>query len=107
KLLGGVKEIVDAVRELGRVLRHGGELSERGSAHRARRAQAAKQARSQCRPRAGNLVEHRADGPVRPQLLVLRDREAVRLVTDLLQRLERGRGQVEDEGLEPIRRVYL
>src|SRR5207244_7470353 len=74
---------------------------------RRRGAQAAKQARSQCRPHAGNLVEHRADGPLRPQLLVIRDREAVRLVTDLLQRLERGRGQVEDEGLEPIRRVYL
>ena len=102
-----VEEVVDALGELRGDLGHGRELGDRGPAHRPGRAQGLEQTRPERGPHAGDLVQHRADGPPGAELLVVGDGEAVGLVADLLERVERGRGQVQHERLEPVRRVDL
>src|SRR6266568_6673093 len=90
RLRGRVKEVVDSLRKLRGDLGHGGQLADRGRAHRPRRSEGLEQAGPEGRPDAGDLVQHRADGPPRAELLVIRDGEPVGLVAHLLERLERG-----------------
>src|SRR6266850_8047084 len=105
RLRGRVEKVMDALGELRGNLGHRGQLADRGRAYRPGRAQRLEQARAERRADARDLVQHRADGAPRAQLLVVRDGEPVRLIPHLLKRLERGRGQVQNERLEAVRCV--
>src|SRR6266700_2951044 len=75
RLRGRVKELVDSLGKLRADLAHRGQLADRGCAHRPRRSEGLEQAGPEGRPDAGDLVQHRADGPPRAELLVVRDGE--------------------------------
>src|SRR5262249_58258677 len=98
-----MKEVVNALGEPRRHLGHGSELPDRGFAHRLGRSQCLEQARTQRGAYPGNLVEHRADGAPGAELLVICDGEAMRLVADLLKRLQPGRPLFAYAGLVTLR----
>ena len=54
-------------------------------------------------PTPGQVVERGADGPSRPQVAVIGDREAVRLVAQALDEVERRRGRRQDDRVGPVR----
>ena len=58
-------------------------------------------------PDARDLVEDRDQRALLAELLVVGDREAVRLVPDPLERLERRRREVEDQRVEAPGVVHL
>src|SRR6267378_7216664 len=93
---------MDLLSELRRHLRNGRELGDRGLADAPGRAERLEKARPDRRPDPRNPVEHGLQGPPRPQLLMIGDREAVRLVADLLEGVECGRRGVEDERVEAL-----
>src|SRR5919108_3003889 len=99
--------VVNPLGHLRRHLRHGGELGHRRLTHAARRPQRLEQARADGGPDAGNRVERGLNRALPAQLLVIRDREPVRLVPDLLQRVQRGRRRVEQQRLATVARVDL
>src|SRR5437773_2174324 len=102
-----MEEIVDPLSELRGDLGHRGQLSDRRCPYSSRGAERLEELSAQRRADAGDLVEHRADRPALAELLVIADRESMRLVADLLEREQRARAQVQHEWLEPIRRVHL
>src|SRR5207247_6480595 len=71
------------------------------------RAEGLEEARPDRRPPARDRVQHGLQRPSRPELLVVGDREAVGLVADLLERMERGRRRVERERVEALADVDL
>src|SRR5262245_29885442 len=74
-----VEEVMDALGELWRDLGHAGQLRHRRGLDAAGRAERLQQAGAHGRPHAGNLVQHGRDGAALAQLLVVADREAMRL----------------------------
>ena len=70
---------------------HGGDLLDRRVADALDRAEHLEQLALALRPDAGQVVERRADAPSRPQVAVVGDREAVRLVAQALDEVERRR----------------
>src|SRR5207237_10372681 len=101
----GMEVIENPLRELGGDLRHRRQLRDRRIAHAARRAERLQEARPNRRPDTGNRVEHRLDRALRPELLVVRDREAVGLVPYPLAGVERRRRGVEDQRVEALRLI--
>src|SRR5215470_1185259 len=99
--------VVDLLRHLRRDFRHRGQLCHRRLAYPARRAQRLQQAGANGRADAGNRVERGLDRALAAQLFVVRDREAVRLVAELLQRVQRRRGWIEQQRLAAVARVDL
>src|SRR4029453_5855745 len=95
-----MEEVVDALGQSRGDLGHGGELADGGLAHGLGRAQRLEETRAKGRPTPGDVVEDGTDGPPAAELLVIRDGEAMRLVADSLEGLERRRGQVEHEWLQ-------
>src|SRR4029434_4436086 len=102
-----MEEVVDALGQSRGDLGHGRELADGGLAHGLGRAQRLEETRAKGRPDPGDLVEDGADGPPAAELLVIRDGEAMRLVADSLEGLERRRGQVEHEWLPENARETL
>src|SRR5947208_9586613 len=102
-----VKVIEDALREPRRHLGDRRELGHRRFAHAPGRAEGLEEARADRRPHARDRVQHGLQRPSRPELLVVGDREAVGLVADLLERVERGRRRVERERVEALADVDL
>src|SRR5881394_64605 len=84
-----------------------GELGHRRLAYAPGRAEGLQEARADRTSHARDRVQHGLKGPLRPELLVVGDREAVRLIPDLLERVERGRRRVEHQGVEALADVDL
>src|SRR2546427_4261 len=99
--------VEDPLGELRGDLRHRRQLGDRRVTDAARGAERLQEARPDRRSDAGDRVEHRLDRALRPELLVVGDREAVRLVPDALERVERGRRRIEDERVQAVGLVHL
>src|SRR5438132_8330279 len=99
--------LVNLLRPLRCDLGHGGQLRHRRLPHPARRAQGLEQARADRRPHAGNGVERGLDRALAAELLVIGDREPVRLVTDLLERVQRWRSRIEQQRIAVSDEVYF
>src|SRR3989304_8354043 len=102
-----VEEIVDTRRQRRGDLRPRCQIRHGGRTDAPGRAQAPEQTRPERWSDSGDPVELGADRPSLAQLLVIRDGEPMRLVPDLLQRLERGRPEVQQERRAARRHVDL
>ena len=85
----------------------GAELFERRLLHRLDAAELLDQALASGRAEAGDVVEHRLRHPLAPQLAVVRDGEAVGLVADPLQQVERLGVARDADRLGDARHVHL
>src|SRR5262249_40870113 len=99
--------VEDPLSELRGDLRHCRELRDRGFANPAGRAESLQQARANRWPDAGDRVEYRLDRALRPEFLVVRDRESVSLVPDPLQGMQRRRGRIEHQRMEALGLIDL
>src|SRR6266536_5468648 len=85
---GGVEMIVNPLGHFRRHFRHGGEVGDARLPHATSRAERLEETRPDGRADPGDRVEHRLQRALAPQRLVVRDREPVGLVPDLLQGVE-------------------
>src|SRR5207248_11520458 len=83
-----IQRVFDPLRERGTDTRDAGEIGGHRLAHPAHRSELPEQGALLRGTDAGDVVEQRADRALAAHVLVVRDREAVRLVADPLDEIE-------------------